>query len=163
MFGLMLALGVGGALIAWAANLYASPERAPAVTFNTIDGERIRTTELLGKVVYVSFWSTSCVSCLAEMPMLTKTHERYARRGYETMAVAMSYDRADYVMQYARSRQLPFKVVLDLSEQVATAFEQTTQTPTGFLIDRKGRIVRRFVGTPESQDLEAAIETALRS
>jgi peroxiredoxin len=161
LWGVLAGLALGTSLIAIAAARLAKPEPAPAVVFNTINGERIRTADLKGKVVLVNFWATSCVSCLAEMPMLIAAQDRYAGRGYLTMAVAMGYDRPDYVVHFARTRQLPFKVAIDLSEQVANAFEQTRDTPMSFLIDRQGRIVKRFVGAPQPEALQAAIEEAL--
>jgi peroxiredoxin len=159
--GLFTAFAVGVAFVAVAATRLARPQLAPAVVFNTITGEHIHTADLRGKVVLVNFWATSCVSCLAEMSMLVETHDRYAARGYETMAVAMSYDRPDYVLQFARARQLPFKVAIDLSEHVANAFDHTQETPTSFLLDRQGRIVKRFVGAPAADTLRAAVEDAL--
>ena len=78
-----------------------------------LDGEMTSTQRLRGNVVYVVFWATSCVTCVKEMPDLVKTYERYAPRGFELLAVAMTYDPPQYVANFAREHRLPFKVVLD--------------------------------------------------
>ncbi|MGA0927604.1 MAG: TlpA disulfide reductase family protein, partial [Burkholderiaceae bacterium] len=75
-----------------------------------------------GQVVLVNFWATSCTSCVAEMPELIETHQRYKDKGYETVAVAMSYDPATYVLNFANTRNLPFKVALDQNDTLAKAW-----------------------------------------
>lgn len=137
-------------------------EPAPAVTYALIDGSRVTQDELRGKVVLVNFWATSCVTCVKEMPALVDTYRKFRDRGFETVAVAMSYDRPDYVLNYASTRQLPFKVALDLQGQVAAGFGQVTLTPTSFLIDRDGRILKRWVGEPDLPSLHALIDAKLK-
>lgn len=65
---------------------------APQSTFVLLDGSSKKTSDFVGKVALVNFWATSCTTCVAEMPMIVRTHEKYAPRGYETVAIAMSYD-----------------------------------------------------------------------
>ena len=141
----------------------ASPDLAPEVTYGLIDGTKVNTTGLKGKVVLINFWATSCVTCVAEMPKLIETHRKYAARGYETVAVAMSYDRADYVLNFAKTRALPFKVALDVDGNVAEQFNKVKVTPTTWLVDTKGRILRRWVGEPDFKQLHGLIEGALPS
>ena len=70
---------------------------APPSKFLLIDGSTTTLNAMRGRVVLVNFWATSCTSCVAEMPELIETHQRYKDKGYETVAVAMSYDPATYV------------------------------------------------------------------
>ncbi|MEB0233413.1 TlpA disulfide reductase family protein, partial [Undibacterium sp. 10I3] len=74
-----------------------------------------------GKVTLVNFWATSCVTCVAEMPKVIATYEKYKAQGYDTVAVAMSYDPPAYVVNYAQTRKLPFKVAIDNTGAVARA------------------------------------------
>jgi len=136
-------------------------ETAPEVRFVTLSGERFATSDLRGKVVLVNFWATSCAICVAEMPMLVETQRRFAARGLETVAVAMSYDHPNAVAQFARRRALPFRVALDLSGEAATGFGGIVGTPTTFVLDRHGRIVKRYLGRPDEQELHALIARVL--
>lgn len=136
-------------------------EPAPAVTYSLIDGTKLSQRELLGKVVLVNFWATSCVTCVKEMPGLADTHRKFRDRGFETIAVAMAYDRPDFVLNYATTRQLPFKVALDTQGQVAAGFREVTVTPTSFLIGRDGTILKRWVGEPNFAELHALIAAKL--
>ena len=134
---------------------------APAVTFQTVKGETIPLASLRGKVVLVNFWATSCGSCIAEMPQMVGTFNKYRERGFELVAVAMSYDPPQYVQNYAETRQLPFKVAMDANGSNAKAFGDVQLTPTAFLIDKDGNIVKRYVGIPEFGALHQLIEKSL--
>ncbi|WP_291136479.1 TlpA disulfide reductase family protein [Hydrogenophaga sp.] len=141
----------------------AGREDAPDSTFVLLDGQQLRTADLRGKVTLVNFWATTCVTCVKEMPALVATHQKFADRGYETLAVAMSYDPPAWVVNFAQSRQLPFKVALDNTGQIAQAWGDVQLTPTTYLLDKQGQIVKRYVGEPEAEALHALIEKLLNT
>lgn len=157
----VIAVIVAGIVAALAYLLQLHPA-APDATFVALDGTRTSTRELRGKVVFVNFWATSCTTCIKEMPDVVKTYQRLSPRGFELLAVAMSYDPPQYVREYARQHQLPFKVVLDDGGTIAAAFDNVSLTPTAVLIDKEGRIVRRIVGEPDFPALHALVEQELQ-
>ena len=126
-----------------------APNPVPEVKFRTLTGEAINTSDLRGKVVLVNFWATSCVTCVKEMPQVVATHDKFKARGLDTLAVAMSYDPPAYVANFASSRKLPFGVAIDNTGDVAKQFGQVQLTPTSFLINKRGEIVKRYVGEPD--------------
>ena len=95
---------------------------APASTFVLLDGSKKSTDDLKGKVTLVNFWATSCTTCVGEMPKVIATYEKYRQQGYDTLAVAMSYDPPAYVVNFAQTRKLPFKVAIDNTGAVAKAW-----------------------------------------
>ncbi len=109
----------------------------------------------------VNFWATSCTTCVAEMPELIATYNKFKDRGYETVAVAMSYDPPSYVVNFAQTRQLPFKVAIDNTGGAARAWGDVKLTPTTFLVNKRGEIVKRFVGTPDFVELHQLIDKLL--
>ena len=136
-------------------------ERAPESSFVLLDGSTVSTQQLQGKVSLVNFWATSCTSCVAEMPELITTYNKFKDRGYETVAVAMSYDPPSYVVNFAQTRQLPFKVAIDNTGGVARAWGDVKLTPTTFLLNKRGEVVKRFVGTPDFVELHQLINKLL--
>ncbi|MDR2014296.1 MAG: TlpA family protein disulfide reductase [Azoarcus sp.] len=149
------------AFIVAGAFVYNEKPLAPEVSFTTLQGERLDTAALRGKVVLVNFWATTCSTCVAEMPDLAKTYEKFATHGLEIIAVAMDYDPETQVRAYADKAALPFKVALDPNGKVALGFEGVRMTPTTFLIDRQGRIVHKYLGAPDFAALHALLETLL--
>jgi len=136
-------------------------DTAPASTFVLLDGSRTTTQDMLGKVTLVNFWATSCTTCVAEMPQVIATYDKYKSRGYETMAVAMSYDPPSYVVNFAETRKLPFKVAIDNTGAVAQAWGEVKLTPTTYIVNKKGEIVKRYVGAPNFDELHQLIEKLL--
>ena len=138
-----------------------SADKAPLSTFTLLDGSRMTSAELTGKVSLINFWATSCTSCVAEMPELVATHNKFKEKGFETVSVAMSYDPPSYVVNFAQSRQLPFKVAIDNTGALARDWGDIQLTPTTLLLNKHGEIVKRFVGTPNFSELHQLIEKLL--
>ena len=158
VFAILLALG------ALTAGVYAGWNRPIAladVNFIGVHGDQFAMSSLKGKVVLVNFWATSCSVCVAEMPKMVQTFEKYRERGLETVAVAMSYDPPDRVFAYAQQNKLPFRVTLDIFGKAMQAFGGIRGTPTTFLVDRRGKIVQRIEGEPDFGKLGVLIEWEL--
>jgi peroxiredoxin len=134
---------------------------APDVTFVNLQGTRIPLSSLRGKVVMVNFWATSCATCVKEMPQMVDTYNKFKSKGLDFVAVAMSDDPPNYVLNYAQTRQLPFTVALDPQSTLAQAFGDVKMTPTTFLIDKQGKIIKRYLGEPDFTALHQLLETAL--
>lgn len=155
---LALLLGLAGG-----AGLYGctGARAAPESTFVLLDGSRQNTADFKGKVMLVNFWATSCVTCIAEMPQIVSTYNKYQARGYDTVAVAMRYDPPSYVVNYAETRKLPFKIAIDNTGSVAKAWGDVQLTPTTFLVNKRGEIVKSYVGEPDFTALHQLIEKLL--
>jgi peroxiredoxin len=138
------------------------PEPAPDVSYTLLDGRQARLGDLRGKVVLVNFWSTDCAPCMQEMPGLVQTWTRYSPRGFETLAISTRDDPPFAVIGFASSRRLPFAVAMDQTGDIAHRFGDVAFTPTSVLIDRRGRIVERWIGVSDFEKLDASIERLLR-
>jgi len=158
-FVVSLACAVTGSIGLWF--VWNPLPSAPEIAYTTLANETLTTAELRGQVVLVKFWATSCTTCIKQMPDTVAHYQTYRDRGFETIAVAMQYDPANYVINFTEQRQLPFKVVVDGSGEIARAFGDVRLTPTAFLIDRQGRIVKRYLGDYDKAEFVATLEKAL--
>jgi peroxiredoxin len=140
---------------------FVAPQPAPDVAFTSIKGEQIRLQDLRGKVVLVEFWATTCTYCVRDMPQMADTYNQFQAKGLEMVAVAMSYDRPDYVLDYTNSRKLPFPVALDVQGDLSHAFGDISATPTLFVIGKDGKIVKRYVGEPDFSGLHQLLQQLL--
>ncbi len=160
-----LFIGLGLALVLIAAftlTLSKKIDAPQAAEFTSIKGEKTSLEKLKGKVVLVNFWATDCSGCIAEMPALIQTHNKYQPLGLETIAVAMSYDPPNYVVAYTEKNKLPFFVSLDLNGEHARDFRDVKLTPTTYVIDKQGHIIQRVVGELDFPKLHALIEKELK-
>lgn len=159
LFLAIISIVVVAAVVVW--QLPSDAQTAPDVQFTTLDGEQFTTQDLRGKVVLVKFWATNCTTCVAQMPSNIENYNNLKDRGYDTIAVAMKYDPPNYVKNFAESRQLPFKVVIDSTGELAQAFGDVRLTPTAFLIDKQGNIIRRYLGNYDKEAFLATVNKAL--
>ena len=156
--GIALAAAVGvGAFVYHGTGQAAAPDSQ----FVLLNGSTHTTADLKGKVTLVNFWATSCTTCVAEMPEIVSTYQKYKDKGYDTLAVAMSYDPPQYVLNFAQSRRLPFKVALDNTGAIARDWGDIKITPTTYLVNKRGQIVKSYVGAPDFTELHRLIEKLL--
>ena len=139
----------------------AGRDAAPEVAYTLLDGRQGTLQALRGKVVLVSFWSMNCDTCVNEMPSIVATDGKFRSKGYETLAVAMSYDPPAYVVNFAQTRKLPFKVAIDNTGAVAKAWGDVKLTPTTYIVNKRGEIVKKYVGAPDFAELHKLIEKLL--
>jgi peroxiredoxin len=136
-------------------------ETIPEVTFVNLQGEKITSQDLRGKVVMINFWATSCTTCVKEMPQMVETYNKYNAQGLEFVAVAMAYDPANYVLNFVETRKLPFTVALDTQGELAKSFGDIKLTPTTLVVDKNGHIIKKYVGEPDFAALHLLLEKAL--
>lgn len=138
------ALILGSAAYLWIAP--AAAQQLPNITLQLIDGKKLKLSSLKGKPILITFWATSCSSCIKEMPHLIELYNELHSAGLEIIGIAMPQDRPDYVMEMVKHKQLPYLIAFDLKSHAVKAFGNVRFTPTTFLIDNKGRIVRKKTG-----------------
>ena len=119
---------------------------APDIALKTIDGRTLQLKAFRGQPVLVTFWATTCATCIKEMPHLIELYQELSGSGFEIIGVAMYYDPPNQVLEMARERQIPYSVALDIDGSVAKRFGNVLLTPTSFLIAPDGKIVHQKIG-----------------
>lgn len=133
----------------------------PTFKVSEISGKTITQDNFKGKVTIINFWATSCTTCVKEMPKLVETYDKYKSNGLEFMALAMSYDPPMYVVNFAETRKLPFIVAMDSDGSAAKSFGKIQLTPTTLVINKQGKIIKRYVGEPDWSEFHQVIEKSL--
>lgn len=137
---------------------------APAGAWTQADGRRVRLEDLRGQVVVLDFWATYCPPCREEIPHLVRLQKEYGPRGFKVIGlnVGGEEDRPkipDFVKLYGIQYQLA-----DPDDETVQLFlSQSDSIPQTFVLDRRGRLVRHFVGydSEVASELEAAVNGAL--
>ena len=128
----------------------------------TIEGEKITSKDLLGKVVLINFWATDCSGCIAEMPDLIKTFNMYKNKNFQLIAVSMFYDPPNRVVSFSKKNNLPFPVVLDLEKKIMSEFNGVSLTPTSFLINHEGEIINKIIGEIDFREFKELLEKTIK-
>jgi len=126
----------------------ASGPKAPDFTLPTLDGNRVKLSELRGKkVVLLDFWSTTCDPCLREMPELVKIYNDKKGDGFEILAISVDGpDTASDIPAKVRSTGMNFPILLDEETEVMDRYNPKGEMPFTVLVDRGGRIVLKRAG-----------------
>ncbi len=134
---------------------------APDVSIKTISNKQIQLNQLQGKVVLITFWASNCPSCIKEIPDFISLYQDYHQRGLEVIAIAMYYDRPNYVVETSKNYRIPYDIALDLNMDLATAFGHVALTPTTFLLNPQGEITYQITGNFDLQAMQTRIQSLL--
>jgi peroxiredoxin len=133
---------------------------APDFTLDLVGGGQVTLSELRGDVVLINLWTSWCPPCRAEMPALQKVYEANRERGFEILAINMTYqDSETAAVEFVREHGLTFPILLDRMGAVGYQY-QLRSLPTTFFMDRQGVIQQVILGGPMS---EVTLQTALES
>jgi peroxiredoxin len=144
--GLTLLILLGFMVLMFRFGFHHSPETVPDLTMTTINGKNIRLVAQKGKPMIVTFWATSCSSCLKEIPDLVTLYNRFRESGVQVIAIAMTYDPPNHVVHLSRDKNLPYDVVLDVTGNYARAFGGVQAIPALFVIAPDGKVIKQELG-----------------
>ena len=120
--------------------------RAPDFALDTLEGRRVRLSDLRGQVVLVNLWATWCGPCRAEMPALERVWQAYRDQGLVVLAVNQR-EAPERVQDFVAELGLTFSVLLDRNGSVGTSYRMRA-LPTTFFVGRDGAIRDSVVGGP---------------
>lgn len=118
--------------------------------------------QFAGKVVYVDFWASWCVSCLASFPFMDQLQREFGPQGLQIVAVNMDENAAD-ARRFLSSHKPGFPVALGNNSQCAKRFGVNAM-PATYFVDRNGKIRAVHAGfhPGEAGPIRAAIEALLK-
>jgi peroxiredoxin len=118
-----------------------------APDFTVSDGTRnITLSQLRGKNVLVVFWATWCPPCVQETPSLVALQQQMGGK-VTIFAVSMDEDEAAY--KNFTAKHMPGILTARDADHKSSSAYGTFAYPESFLIDPKGKIVRKFIGPAE--------------
>jgi thiol-disulfide isomerase/thioredoxin len=138
-------------------------ETAKDFELNTIDGRKVKLSDLKGKVVLIDFWATWCGPCFKSMPSLVNLYEKYKDQGLEILYLSVDEESDRYkIPLVAKEHKLNFPVLLD---GAAKTLYNVKVFPTTIFIDREGNIRHRDTGFTEDSPrmLETVAELLLKT
>jgi len=145
-------------------NLPVGPQvglRAPDFSLQTLDGKTFRLSELAGQAVLINYWTTWCIPCKAELPILEKLHQEYQQKGLMIVSVnAIDQDSMDKVQGLVDQLSMTFPVLLDQGGQFANLYKAMF-FPTTVLVDASGVIREINLGDSTEDELRLSLEKVL--
>jgi peroxiredoxin len=114
-----------------------------------ISGKPGRLSDYKGKVVVLNFWATWCQPCVEETPGLNRLQRYIASRNGVILGVSADEDAAAYD-KFLRVQGVIFPTYRDPATKdnhspIAQTYG-TSMYPETYVIDRNGKIARKFIG-----------------
>jgi thiol-disulfide isomerase/thioredoxin len=133
----------------------------PDLELRTLDGRRLATPDLRGRVIVVNFWATWCGPCLREIPDLVHLSGEHPASRLEVIGVALNDPDSTAVSAFIRDHGMTYPVVVDHDGRIADALGGVFVMPTTFIVDPGGTVVRRIAGIAHPDSLRADVERLL--
>ncbi len=115
----------------------------PAPDFTVTDsGRSIQLSSYRGKVVLLNFWASWCAPCIEEIPYLNRLQQEMPQ--LVVLGVDMGEDDAAY-QQFVTDNRVAFLTIRD-AQQHSNGLYGTSRPPETYVIDRNGKIRRKFIG-----------------
>jgi thiol-disulfide isomerase/thioredoxin len=134
---------------------------AGAADFNLQDmnGRNVKLSDYRGKVVVLDFWATWCPPCRASIPGLEKLHKTYKDKGLVVLAVSLDQGGWDDVKTFLSEYGVTY-TVLQGTDDVSELYQVRT-IPMILVVDKAGKITKRYLGYGNEEDLEKDIKAVL--
>jgi cytochrome c-type biogenesis protein len=106
-------------------------------------GEKMKLSDNFtpGKITLLTFWSTNCPECIAEMPHLLSVYNKYKDRGFSVISVnTVTNESRQTVEAFVARRDMPYPIIFDAGHAIWNAYD-LFGTPTNIMFDSTGKIV----------------------
>jgi len=133
---------------------------APDFALADLEGNTVWLSDFKGKVIILDFWATWCPPCLQEMPHFVELYEKYRDDGFQMIGIAISSGAAKNVKKFATEHGINYLMLMG-NRQVTGKYGGIYGIPTTFLIDRQGRIVKKYIGYRSKEVFEEDLKSIL--
>jgi thiol-disulfide isomerase/thioredoxin len=134
---------------------------APAVSGTTISGSHLSLASYRGDVVVLNFWGSWCAPCRAEAPALGTLARQMEARGVRFVGIDIR-DEPDAARAFMQNFNIGYPSINDPGDDIALLFRGTdppSAIPSTIIIDRRGRIAARVIGSASYASLKSLIST----
>jgi thiol-disulfide isomerase/thioredoxin len=133
----------------------------PGFTVKDLQGHKVSSGDLKGKVVIIDFWSTWCGPCKQEMPGYQRLVDRYGPQGLVVVGLkseAMA-DTED-PLKFAKKIGVHYPLVV-ATDDLTGKFGGIKGLPTTLIYDRKGVLRNKVIGFEYTNVLEGQLKALL--
>lgn len=126
--------------------------------------QHVRLSDYQNKVLILDFYATWCEPCRDSIPHLVRLQKRYGPRGLQVIGLNVGGPGdPELVPAFARELHIQYQLGVPDAELAELYAGQDDAIPLTIVLDRQGRMVKRFVGYDVSvdQQLDEIVQNSL--
>ncbi len=128
---------------------------APNFALTDLTGKEHKLSDFKGKNVLVVFWATWCGPCRMEIPHLIELRNTVSEG--ELAMLAISNENPTLVKNFVAKAKINYTVLIDQGNLPAP-YNAVNAIPSGFFIDRQGRIKLATTGLVSLKEIKAILD-----
>jgi len=133
---------------------------APNFSVKSLAGQPLSLSSYKGKVLLLHFWASWCVPCRMEMPDLEMLYNLVKDKGVAFLGISVDAELPE-ATEFLQQERIALPAAFDPAGFAGAAKRyQVNAIPTTFVVDRKGVVVRAFVGMSDPQKVAEALKLA---
>ena len=125
-------------------------------TIRTLLGDQISKRDYSGKIIILDFWSSWCIPCIQEGPVLSNLSKEWSDRNVQFIGVSV-WDTKENVLDFIKQNDIQYPNAIDKNGQIAIDFG-VRGIPEKIIIDSKGKIIHRIIGPSTKPSLEKILD-----
>lgn len=129
----------------------------PEVEGYDLDGKKVKLSSLKGKVVLFDFWATWCGPCVRMIPHEREMYEKLSKKGFVILSVNADEEKSK-LTEFLEKEKMPWLHWWDGRRGEIARMFRIQAYPTLYLIDAKGIIRKKWIGSPGDEVLDKAVE-----
>jgi peroxiredoxin len=133
---------------------------APDFALTLFDASAIRLSDFRGQVALINFWASWCPPCRDEAPDLQALYAEYQPAGFTVIGINMLESSRQKALDFINAFGISYPNGEDIGEQLTNLY-RVEAPPESFLIDRRGKVRRFFIGGIRYDDVSVSIESLL--
>ena len=135
-------------------------KRAPDFQLNDLAGSTFNLKDVKGKVVILDFWASWCPPCKMELPHFQALYDKYKDKGLVVIGISMDRISPAQIGSFVKANGMTYPVLV-ATQDVIDSYGGIKDIPTTFVISRKGRIIKKFVGYQSKEVFEGLVKKLL--
>jgi peroxiredoxin len=124
---------------------------APSFEVQGLDGEKISLDQHRDKVLILEFWSVTCRACQMSFPELNDLQKKYQDKGLSVIGITIDHPdnvNDDLLKKFKDYFKVNFTIARANNQIIQDYFagQMRISLPTFFIINRQGKLVKKFEG-----------------
>ena len=138
----------------------AGGQMAPPFSLTDTSGNKVSSSQFLGKPTVINFFATWCPPCREEIPGFVEIYDKYRGRGFELVGISFDTDTKGNLPAFMMQNRIGYRILMG-DVATARAYGGVSTIPTTFFVGKDGRIRNVIVGYIDKEAFEREVQKLL--